>query len=57
MQENFGLIFRTLKNPLQNSPGNSVGDIPLGFLQKPFLENKVQICSLNDLVEAPFCKH
>ena len=28
----------TAKNPLQNSPGNSVGKIPLGFLQKPFLE-------------------
>ena len=26
------------KNPRQNSPGNSVGKIPLGFLQKPFLE-------------------
>ena len=25
------------KNPPQNSPGNSVGKIPLGFLQKPFL--------------------
>ena len=26
------------KNPRQNSPGNSFGKIPLGFLQKPFLE-------------------
>ena len=26
------------KIPRQNSPGNSVGKIPLGFLQKPFLE-------------------
>ena len=27
------------KNPRQFSPGNSVGKIPLGFLQKPFLEH------------------
>ena len=26
------------KNPLQNSPGTLIGKIPLGFLQKPFLE-------------------
>ena len=33
------------KNPRQNSPGNSVGKIPLGFLQKPFLDNlKSQKC-------------
>ena len=27
------------KNPRQNSPGNSFGKIPLGFLQKPFLDH------------------
>ena len=27
------------KNPPQNSPGTLFGKIPLGFLQKPFLEN------------------
>ena len=27
------------KNPPQNSPGTLFGKIPLGFLQKPFLDN------------------
>ena len=30
------------KNPPQNSPGTLFGKIPLGFLQKPFLDRKSQ---------------
>ena len=29
---------KSTKNPPQNSPGTLFGKIPLGFLQKPFLE-------------------
>ena len=42
------------KNPPQNSPGTLFGKTPLGFLQKPFLENRcrsfvapVQKCGIN----------
>ena len=33
------------RNPLDNSPGHLFGEIPLGFLQKPFLDKKFLWCS------------
>ena len=35
------------KNPPQNSPRVLVGKIPLGFLQRPFLENRAAVKGTN----------